>query len=324
MKVALVRLSSLGDIIFCMASLQIIKRALPGCSLTFVADSKFADILDHNPDLDRVVKLDLKGVKKNFSWQRLSAEYRKVARAEGLDLAIDLHGMLKSAVIARKLGHVSFGFHRSVVKERWATLCYHQSAAPPLHLMPVYRYALLATQALGIELKEADLVEKRPFLFFAPEDRQASDPYFPAGRSNVLLVPGSSLGAKNYPLEKLVALCKGLRENLLLCHGSEEELQTARRLAGALPHVTVLPRLNLNQLKAAVSRADLVIGGDTGPTHIAWANNVPAISLFGPTPPCTYASALHRIVLPAAGAGHPIGEIAVADILRHARELLAR
>jgi heptosyltransferase I len=125
-------------------------------------------------------------------------------------------------------------------------------------------------------------------------------------------------------VEKLVQLCDGLRENILLCHGSEQELETAQRIAAAAPHATVLPRLNLNQLKAAVSRSSLVIGGDTGPTHIAWANNVPAISLFGPTPPCTYATHVNRIVLPAGGVGRPIGEIAVADILGQAGELLAR
>ena len=324
MKIALVRLSSLGDIIFCMAVLQVIKRALPESSITFFADSKFADILDGNPDLDRIVKLDLKGVKKGFSLRRLAGEYQKLAQAERFDLAIDLHGMLKSAIIARKLGRASFGFHRSVVKERWATFCYDRSAAPPLHLLPVYRFASLAAQALGIELREADLIDKRPFLFYAPEDLLASDPYFPAGRKNVLLVPGSSLGSKNYPVEKLVELCGGLGENLLLCHGSEQELETAKRIAAATAHATVLPRLNLNQLKAAVSRSSLVIGGDTGPTHIAWANNVPAISLFGPTPPCTYATEVNRIVLPQGGVGRPIGEIAVAEILRQAGELLAR
>jgi heptosyltransferase I len=319
-KIALVRLSSLGDIIFCMAALQVIKRALPDSSITFFADSKFADILDHNPDLHRVVKLDLKGIRKGFTWKRFSAEYRKLADPERFDMAIDLHGMLKSAIVARKVGVASFGFHRSVVKERWATFCYDRTAAP---LLPVHRYALLAAQALGITLREEDLVDKRPFLFYSPADRQASDPYFPASTRNVLLIPGSSLETKNYPVEKLVTLCDGLRENILLCHGNEQELQIAQRVAAATPHAIILPRLNLNQLKAAISRADLVIGGDTGPTHIAWANNVPSVSLFGPTPPCIHPSALNRIVLPAAGVGRPVHEIAVSDILRHAGELLA-
>ena len=42
--------------------------------------------------------------------------------------------------------------------------------------------------------------------------------------------------------------------------------------------------MDLNELKALVSKADLVIGGDSGPTHFAWALNRPSITIFGPTP----------------------------------------
>jgi heptosyltransferase-1 len=322
-RLAIVRLTSLGDIIFCMAGLQIIKRALPECSITWFADAKFADILDHNPDLDAVVKLELKGLKRDFSWQRLAGEYRKVTQSGSFDLAIDLHGMLKSAVIARKVAAASCGFHRSVAKEPLTAFFYRRSFAPPLSLMPVYRYALLAAHSLGIELKEEQLMEKRPFLCYSPKDLEATEPYFQAGRKNLLLVPGTSLGAKNYPEEKLAGVAGRLGENVLLCHGNDQELQSAQRIAERCSNAVILPRLNLNQLKAAVSRCDLVIGGDTGPTHIAWANNVPCIALFGPTPPCTYPSGINRIVLPAGGVGRPMQEIEESVILGHAGQLLA-
>ena len=103
-------------------------------------------------------------------------------------------------------------------------------------------------------------------------------------------------------------------------------MQAAAYLAERSAHVSVLPRMDLNQLKAAVSRADLVIGGDTGPTHIAWANNVPSITLFGPTLPCTYATTLNRIVVASAGetagAGRAMHDIAETVVLKHAEELL--
>ena len=323
MKIAIVRLTSLGDIIFCMASLQVIKRALPESRITWFADAKFADILDHNPDLAAVVKLELKGLKRDFSWRKLSGEYQKLTQSGEFDLAIDLHGMLKSAVIARKVAAVSIGFHRSVAKEPLTALLYRRSFAPPLSLLPVHRFALLAACSLGIELNEEDLVQKRPFLFYCDEDRAATDSYFDARRKNLLLVPGTSLGAKNYPEEKLADLAISLGENVLLCHGNDRELQAATRIAKRTATAVILPRLNLNQLKAAVSRCDLVIGGDTGPTHIAWANNVPSIALFGPTPPCTYATDTNRIVIPAGGVGRPMAEIEQSAILTHARQLLA-
>jgi heptosyltransferase-1 len=48
--------------------------------------------------------------------------------------------------------------------------------------------------------------------------------------------------------------------------------------------IKVMPKLDLNSLKALIAQADLLIGNDTGPTHMAWALNRPSITLFGPTP----------------------------------------
>ena len=44
-----------------------------------------------------------------------------------------------------------------------------------------------------------------------------------------------------------------------------------------------MPKIDLNSLKALIANSDLTIGNDTGPTHIAWAQNIPSITLFGPT-----------------------------------------
>ena len=42
--------------------------------------------------------------------------------------------------------------------------------------------------------------------------------------------------------------------------------------------------MSLNELKATLSNVDLIVGNDTGPTYIGWANNIPTILLFGTTP----------------------------------------
>jgi lipopolysaccharide heptosyltransferase I len=49
-------------------------------------------------------------------------------------------------------------------------------------------------------------------------------------------------------------------------------------------HIQVMPKMDLNSLKALIAHADLLIGNDTGPTHMAWALNRPSITIFGPTP----------------------------------------
>jgi len=284
MNIAIVRLSSLGDIIFCMACLQVIRRHIPHAKITWVADSKFADILDHNPDLHQVIKMDLKSVKRDFSFAKAAAEYRKLADAGKFDVVIDLHGMIKSALIARKLGKKTFGFARDVAKEPVATFLYDATASIDLEMNTVLRYTTLAARGLGIDFAEEELKEKEPFLFHAPEDEAVSKDMFRTDKKNVIFVVGSTWESRNYPKERFVTIANALKENILIAYGNASEFETAQYIAEHSPYATILPKMTINQLKGAISRADLLIGGDTGPTHMAWANNVPCVVIFGPTP----------------------------------------
>ncbi len=333
MNIAIVRLSSLGDIIFCMASLQIIKRRFPESSITWVADRKFADILDHNPDLKEIVKLDLKGLKNGFSVGKLREEYGKIRDLGKFDIAIDLHGMIKSAFIARKIGQVATGCHRKVVKEPLAALMYDRRFDIPFEQHVVSRYVSLVAQSLGFSYVDTELTDKRPFLYYQKDDLQVSAGYFKSNRKNIIFIPETSLAYKNYPKEKFIELANNLGENILICYGNELERQTAEYMAERSPNVSILPRMNLNQLKAAISRADLVIGGDTGPIHMAWANNIPSITIFGATTQhCVHATATN-IAIKSSSRANPrrpdkndlsIREIEASLILRHAEELLQR
>jgi heptosyltransferase-1 len=61
--------------------------------------------------------------------------------------------------------------------------------------------------------------------------------------------------------------------------------------------IKVMPRLDLNSLKALIAKADLLIGNDTGPTHMAWALNKPSITIFGPTPVSrVYQTSINKVV----------------------------
>ena len=94
---------------------------------------------------------------------------------------------------------------------------------------------------------------------------------------------GSSWESKIYPKEKFVEIINALDGNHLLVWGSESEEGYAKYISKNTA-AKVLPKMNFNELKALIAKADLVIGGDSGPTHFAWAMNRPSITIFGPTP----------------------------------------
>lgn len=286
MRIALVRLSSLGDIILCMASLQMIRRYLPDCHITWIADRRFAAVLEHQPDIQQIVALDLKGLKKQPSWSRVCREYRQLRECGGFDMVIDLHGMIKSAAVAAIAGGTRCGFAGRALKEPLAGLLYQQTADIALELPAVSRYSSLVARSLGFPMPAAISGEIMPFLGWSDEDRSMSDDFFDSRGRTTLIVPATSAANKNYPPELYARVASQLGGPVLICHGNDREEAAARTIADQASNVRVLPRLTINQLKAAIGRSDLVIGGDSGPTHMAWASGVPSITLFGATPVC--------------------------------------
>ena len=99
-----------------------------------------------------------------------------------------------------------------------------------------------------------------------------------------MFVVGSTWSSRNYPKEKYLQVIDALQGNSLICWGNEQEREIAEWIAARTRYATVFAKMDLNDLKAVLDRADLVIGNDTGPTHMAWGLNRPSITLFGPTP----------------------------------------
>jgi heptosyltransferase-1 len=112
-----------------------------------------------------------------------------------------------------------------------------------------------------------------------------------------VFVIGSTWESRNYPKEKFYAIAEALQQNCLVIWNSEAERDKARWLAERSRYITMLPKIGLNSLKAVIAGADLVIGNDTGPTHMAWALNRPSITIFGPTPVSrVYQTPINKVV----------------------------
>jgi len=280
-KIAIVKLSALGDIVHAMVALQFIKAALPEAQIDWLVEERFAGVLEHNPDIRQILTVNLKALKVDRS--RVFQEIGKVRRyaQEGYDWIIDAQGLIKSAVTARLLGPRCVGFDADSARERWAAWFYRHTIHYPYDANTIDRNVAVMTQALGIDVSQSQILAKLPFLYFQPT--QSLDEHFSADKPNVLLVIGSTWPSRNYPLEHYVQVVFGLDVNVLVCWGNAHEQWMARWLAERCM-VKILPALSLNDLKAVIARCDLVIGNDTGPTHMAWGMNKPSITLFGPTP----------------------------------------
>ncbi len=333
-RIALVRLTALGDVIHTAASLQFIKAALPDAHISWFVEEKFAEILAHNPQIDRIVPLDLHSLKKERSLSKIISLRRRIEAAGPFDLVIDVQGLIKSALVARFAGKRVAGLDRHSAREGIASILYSRRYPVDCADIAPMRFARLIAQALEIDIGREMMERKAPYLFCDPErDRAKIEAFFDSRRPNVLLVTAASLASKTYPAARWIDVVRGLEEcNVLLVAGSTDERRTAKRIA-AESSARLLPPMDLDTLKYSVGRCDLLLGGDTGPSHIAWAMNRPSILLFGATPTAMMMQTPINLALSSGVEVHPcrfdksdrsIASIAPERIIRSARSLLEK
>ncbi|KLE13078.1 lipopolysaccharide heptosyltransferase I [Aliarcobacter butzleri] len=295
-RIAIIKLSAMGDIIHAMVALQYIKRKYPNLQIDWFVESAFAPILENNPDINQIIKLDLKSIKKDkkeiINQIKLIKKYEK----NSYDLVIDAQGLIKSAIVSFFLGKNRVGFSKNSTREKLASFFYTKRVDIAYDKNAIERNVKVLSQVLNFEITKDDILNKKPFLFYKNENEVIYE-YLNKDKKNVLFVIGASWLSKMYSKEKFAKIINNLDENCLITWGNESEKDIADFIAN-ISKAKVLPKLDLNSLKAIMSKVDLVIGNDTGPTHMAWALNTPSITLFGNTPGYrnTYITNINKII----------------------------
>ena len=296
MKIAIVKLSALGDIVHAMVALQFIKSSFPDIQIDWIVEDRFAGILANNPDIRSILTVNLKSLKSNKAgiFQQIKAVcgYAK----NNYDLVIDAQGLVKSAIVSKLLGKRIAGFDANSIREKAASWFYDVKLACAYDINAIDRNAFVLSAPLGIKITPEQIRNKKPFLFFRNEDPRIYD-FLQKGRKNIVLVIGSSWDSKNYPVEKFLKIAYALQQNCLVVWGTELEREKAVWMALQSRNIQVMPKLDLNSLKAVIAAADLLVGNDSGPTHMAWAFNRPSITIFGPTPiRMAYQTGINKVV----------------------------
>ncbi len=282
MRIAIVKLSALGDIIHAMVILQFIKKYNQKISIDWFVEERYKDLLEFHPDINKVHVVNIKKAKKIKSLTLFFKELIKVNRLDHYDLVIDLQGLIKSAIITKLIpSKSSLGFEKSSLRESLAARFYTNTFKISYSENVIDRNLALICFALDINLNRNNILNKLSFLY-------SSKDYFFKVLSkrlpNIILVLGASYSSKCYPINKYAEISKLINANFIAVWGNEIEKQLANKLIEISPCVQMSNKLSIDALISLVQNANLVIGSDTGPTHLAWALNVPSITLFGPTP----------------------------------------
>ncbi|WP_120930129.1 lipopolysaccharide heptosyltransferase I [Helicobacter pylori] len=287
MKIAIVKLSALGDIIVSAVFLAAIKECLPNAQIEWFVDERFGTILEHSPYIDKLHPIALKSMLKTFNPLKIFKLFKNL-RAYEYDIIIDMQGLVKSALITQMLkAPKKVGFDYASARESLSAFFYSQKVSIAYDEPILKRNFTLLSHALNLPKNEiSEGLSSRAKAFSYQDSPKINALNLNQNKPKILFVLETSKINKTYPIERFKELALML-ENFQICllwHADEHKATT---LYHALKHqrdVLLLPKLTLNEVKALLFKMDLIIGGDTGITHLAWALQKASITLYGNTP----------------------------------------
>ncbi len=280
-RILIVRLGALGDIVHAIPVAAALRKAFPAARIDWLVSAKHREILDLVPVINRrLVAND----------RRLAMMLRELRRAR-YDVAIDLQGLLKSALIARWSGAPKVvGFSRRYAREWLASFLYTDVYDPGGKGM----YALS---------EKRHVVEINLGLLF-PLHIDAGKPEFPldpvdsavvremqerTGGRYALLNPGAAWPNKRWAPERFAEVAAALRDRhglmSVVLWGPGERAIAETVITHARGAALLAPMTSIADIVALARGAAVMVSGDTGPTHIAAAVGTPIVGIYGPTRP---------------------------------------
>jgi heptosyltransferase I len=282
--VLVVKMSSMGDVVHAQPLAADIRRLVPGARIDWVCETPFAAIPAMNPAVADVIPIAWRKWRKSLgdgATRAAMGAFRDRLRSRRYDWVLDCQGLLKSAAVARfALGAHRAGPDWSSAREPMASLAYDRKVNVPRSLHVVARNRMIGAGAFGYPVDApAEFGLRAPA--FAPAWLEA-DP-----RPVAVLVTGASRPQKLWPeasWHSIASTLVALGFRLVWFWGSDAERERASRLADGSASVreasTVPPFLSVVEAAGLLARGAIVVGLDTGFTHLAGALGRPTIGIF--------------------------------------------
>ena len=297
MRILIIRLSSIGDIVHALPVVSWLGKTFPGAEIDWVIEARFAVLLQGNPYVQRVIELDTIGWRHRLGSLDTIREIRQGVRSlreVAYDAAIDFQGLYKSAIIAvlsrstRRLG-----FAANWLREPAAGVFYNERVSPRGR-RHVIEWNFSLVEPLGVRTPEVDQWEF-PLPRNNPDDAYVIERLASfAVKEFAIVNPGGGWQSKRWAPEDYAELVRRLGPELggtIFLTGSPAEEPLIREIlcksGSANAHYFAT---TLVQFIALARRARLLIGGDTGPLHLAAAVGTPIVAIFATTDPLNTAA----------------------------------
>jgi heptosyltransferase-1 len=282
-RVLLTRLSALGDIVHTWPLAEALTRGEHPVELAWAVEEPFLPLVARHP----CVALAIPVATRRWRRRPLSAETRRAfeearrsARSFSPDLALDPQGLLKSAAWGVLSGaRDRIGLARAFRRETLAGVCYTRTVTPPPETRHVIDINLSLAGALGLASTAGATPDGR-FLLRA-QDRAP-------GPQAVVLLPATGGRGKAWPVGSYAALARELAtrgSHVCVAWGPGERPLAEAVVGGAGGGASLTPPTTLLELASLLAGSAAVVGGDTGPVHLAAALGVATTAVFVATDP---------------------------------------
>ncbi len=277
MRVLIVKTSSMGDVVHALPAVSDMQRALPGLQVDWVVEKSFAAIAQAHSGVSRVIPLQWRKWRKSLrdpATRAAVADWRQQMHAQRYDLVLDLQGLVKSALFACFAHGPRAGYDWQSAREPLASLFYQRKARVSREAHAVDRNRRLAALSLGYDLPAT------------PPDfglrRTSIAPGWAVPERCAVLIPCASRPEKLWPVDRWIAVGRQLVARglpVVVLWGSPPEEQLAREIAEGCGAV-VPPFLTVAQVIDTLAGAAVVVGLDTGMTHIGAAHGCPTLGIY--------------------------------------------
>jgi heptosyltransferase-3 len=279
-RVLVVRLRSIGDTVLATPSLHALRRFLPDARIDVLLEDWVAPLLEGSSDVDRVLT-----VRRKSQSSRLRVA--RQLRAEGYDVAYNLHGGSTAALLVRASG----ARHR-VGYADYAYASLHNHAAPPSAELwgrekthsAEQQLALLGWTGVPVSDRPASRLAVTPAAAAAVGRRLEDEAKLSPHQPFALIHPAAAFDTKTWAaanfarvVEHLAA--RGLPAIAVAAPGEEGVVDEVR--AHTRAPLAGFTDLSLPELTALAARAALFVGNDSGVAHVAAAVRVPQVVVFG-------------------------------------------
>jgi heptosyltransferase I len=291
-RILLIKTSSMGDIVHNFPVVSDLSVRFPKAEIDWVVEEAFAALPPLHAMVQRVIPVALRRWRGSLisrqTWREIRT-FLRTLRSRDYDAIIDTQGLFKSALVTACARGRKYGLDWASSREPIGWF-YNRAFSIPWDRHAVERNRALAAAALGYDPTGPASYALQVPVALRDRLRRNLPPHVAAslqGRYAVLL-HSTSAADKQWPEERWAQLGKALYQQGLACllpFGSGEEQSRAERLAGAIPGALVPPRLPLDETAALLSDAAVVVGVDTGLSHLAAALGRPTVGIYSTTDP---------------------------------------